>query len=309
MKRLSICCAVLLLGGVVVAQQPGAPTQTPSSPPAAGSGTEKPAAAPAGKTAPQAKSQPEFDAYKAAMNSANDPAAMEKAADDFTAKFPKSELAPILYRTAMHGYQNANNAEKMEQMGRKTLTFDPNDPEALLGVAEVVVERTQESDLDRDQKLDEAAKLAQHATETAETDISIPAGTPQEKVDAYKNFLRSSAYAVLGTVAFNQQKFPDAQGFFEKSIQTFPAQPDPVVVLRLALALDRQNKYPEALKQANRAVELTQDSSPAGKLARQERDRLTQLTGASAAPAGAAPAGTAPGTPATPPAGTTPNPH
>ena len=52
-----------------------------------------------------------------------------------------------------------------------------------------------------------------------------------------------------------------------------------MVVLRLALALDKQGKYPEALKVANRAVELTQDNTAIGTPARHERDRLQQLTG------------------------------
>ena len=64
-----------------------------------------------------------------------------------------------------------------------------------------------------------------------------------------------------------------------KSIDAYPAQPDPVVVLRLALALDKQGKYPDALTQANQAVELTQDGTNAGTTARHERDRLVQLTG------------------------------
>jgi hypothetical protein len=57
------------------------------------------------------------------------------------------------------------------------------------------------------------------------------------------------------------------------------------VVLRLAIALDNQQKYPDALKEANRAVELTQENTQAGTLARRERDRLVQLTGGSPAPA------------------------
>jgi hypothetical protein len=66
-------------------------------------------------------------------------------------------------------------------------------------------------------------------------------------------------------------------------VDAFPSQPDPVVVLRLAISLDRQGKYPEALKEANHAVELTQEATSAGKLARQERDRLNQLVGGNAA--------------------------
>jgi hypothetical protein len=50
-------------------------------------------------------------------------------------------------------------------------------------------------------------------------------------------------------------------------------------MLRLTMALDREGKYPEALKEANQAVALTQDGTPAGVLARREHDRLAKLTG------------------------------
>jgi hypothetical protein len=79
-----------------------------------------------GKRPPQAKTQPEFDAYKAAAGVA-DAAALEKAADDFAAKFPDSELRIILYKTAMRAYQSANNAEKTEAMGRKVMLDDPTE--------------------------------------------------------------------------------------------------------------------------------------------------------------------------------------
>jgi hypothetical protein len=59
------------------------------------------------------------------------------------------------------------------------------------------------------------------------------------------------------------------------------------------LSLDKQGKYPEALKEANHAVDLTQDGTAAGTLARRERDRLLQLTGGSA-PAPTKPAASTP---------------
>jgi tetratricopeptide (TPR) repeat protein len=92
----------------------------------------------------------------------------------------------------------------------------------------------------------------------------------------------------MGTIDFKKDNFAAAQENLQKSIDAYPSQPDPVVVLRLALSLDKQSKYPDALKVANRAVELTQDNSQIGTLARRERDRLQQLTG------GAAPAPTQP---------------
>jgi tetratricopeptide (TPR) repeat protein len=251
-------------------------------------------AAPA-KHPPQAKTQPEFDAFKAASTN-QDPAAIEKAADDFATKFPDSELRVILYKTAMRGYQNANNADKMLEMGHKALTIDADDPEALVDVAEVLTERTRDTDIDKDQRLGEARKDAEKALQTVDTDIVFPANTPPENIQKYKDLLRSSAYSILGTLDFNQGNYTAAQSNLQKSIDAYPPQPDPVTVLRLSLALDRQSKYPEALTVANRAVDLTQDGTPAGSMARRERDRLVQLTGGKPAGTGAAPGSSQPGT-------------
>jgi tetratricopeptide (TPR) repeat protein len=234
-------------------------------------------------------------AWKAAAAN-TDAAAIEKAADDFAAKVPDSELRVLLYQTAMRLYQNANNADKTEATGRKVLSLDADNPEALVIVAEVIAEKTRDSDIDKDQRFGEATSLAQKATQTVDTDISVPAGAPQEKIDAYKALLRSQAYSILGTIEFKKENFPGAQDNLQKSIDVYPSDPDPVVILRLALALDKQGKYPDALKAANRVVGMTQENTPIGTPARRERDRLQQLTG------GAAPApAPAPAQPPTPP--------
>jgi tetratricopeptide (TPR) repeat protein len=282
MKHATMLIVILALATFVSAQDKPAAQTTP--PPA---GATAPAQ-PAGKRPPQAKTQAEFDAYKVAVAN-TDPAAMEKAADDFATKFPDSELRVLLYRAAMHAYQSANKADEMMGMGRKVLKLDPDDPEASVGVAQVLAERTRDTDLDKDQRLDEGTKLAQHSLETVDTDVAFPPGTPPDKMDEYKGFLRSTAYYVLGTIAYTRAKYPEAEGYFRKSIDALPSQPDPLAVLRLALSLDKQEKYPEALKFANQAVQMTesnQGSALAG-LSRNERDRLVQLTG---------------GTPAKPPA-------
>jgi hypothetical protein len=140
---------VLALATFVFAE-PQAPATQNQPAPQAGTAQQgaAPAAPPQGKRPPQAKTQPEFDAYNAAVANQNNPAAMEKAANDFAAKFPDSELRVLLYRTAMHSFQSANNADKMMEMGRDVLKIDPDDPEALVGVAQVLAERTRDTDLD-----------------------------------------------------------------------------------------------------------------------------------------------------------------
>jgi hypothetical protein len=71
-----------------------------------------------------------------------------------------------------------------------------------------------------------------------------------------------------------------------------PNQPDAFTIFQLAVALDMQNKLPEATKYIDQAVELTKDraDSGVGKAARAEKDRLTKLS-----------SGTAPGQTAAPP--------
>jgi len=277
MKRATIIIAVLgiwVWGFTATGLAQGNDKPAAQNPPAGQAAGQAPA--PAGKRPPQAKTQEEFAAFNAAK-ALTDTAAQEKAAGDFATKFPDSELRVLLYKAVMNGYQQANNADKMMEIAQKVLTLDADDPEALLGVAQVLAERTRDTDLDRDQRLAEARKDAQRALVTVETDVPS-SGYPPEQLAAYKNFLRSEAYAIVGTLDFNAKAWTDAEGNLRKSIDVFPQQLDPIAVFRLSVALDMQNRYPEALKYANQAVDLTKAGTGAGDAARKEKDRLTQLT-------------------------------
>jgi tetratricopeptide (TPR) repeat protein len=147
----------------------------------------------------------------------------------------------------------------------------------------VEAERTRDTDLDKDQKLAEAKKDAERSLITVDTDVPT-SGYPPERIAQYKGFIRSEAYAVIGTLEYNAKNWPEAEANLRKSIEAFPEQLDSVAVLRLAIALDNENKIPEGLKYANQAVDLTKDrpDSAAGKAARAEQDRLTKLNSGTA---------------------------
>jgi tetratricopeptide (TPR) repeat protein len=285
MKRAAILIAVLGISSWSFGQSNSNTAPQTGSGQAAGQ-TPGQAATPPGKRPPKVNSQEEFNAYKAVI-ALTDVAAQEKAANDFAAKYPESELRPLVFKAVMQRYQQANNGEKMVEMANKVLAIDGDDPEALLAVAQVEAEQTRDADLDKDQKLEDAKKKADHALVTVDTDVPT-SGYPPEQLAAYKGFLRSQAYFVLGTLSFKAKNWADAEANLRKSIDALPQQPDEIAVYRLAVALDMQNKIPEALKVAQQAVDLTKDrpDSPAGKAAREEQDRLTKLS-----------SGTAPGTP------------
>jgi tetratricopeptide (TPR) repeat protein len=100
----------------------------------------------------------------------------------------------------------------------------------------------------------------------------------------FKGRLRSDAYAILGTLSSKASNWPDAEANLRKSIEADPKEPDSIAIFRLAVALDMQNKLPEAMKYCDQAVELTKDrpDSGVGKAARDEKDRLTKLSSGSA---------------------------
>ena len=292
MKRAAIVIAVLGMCVGSVGQDKGATQNPPASQNAAtgqSAGGQGAATTPQGKRPPQAKTQPEFEAYKAAIG-LTDPAALEKAADDFAAKYPDSELRVMVYKAAMGRYQQVNNADKMLEMAQKALTFDPDDPQALLGAAQVLAERTHDTDLDKDQKLAEAKKDAERALLTIDTDLPTT-GYPPDQLAMFKSRSRSDAYAIIGTIAFNAKSYPEAETQLRKSVEADPQEPDPVSIFRLAVSLDMQNKISEAMKYVDQAVDLTKDhpESGVGKAARDEKDRLMKLSGGTAPGQGAIP--------------------
>src|SRR5215469_11021538 len=273
MKRIAIIMMAVM--GICLSgwAQDKPASQTPPAGQASGQASGQ-AAAPQGKRPAKVNSQDEYNAYKAAV-AITDPAAAEKAADDFAIKYPQSEVRPMVYKAVMQRYQQVNNGEKMVEMAKKILAIDPDDREALVSLAQVDVEKVKDDSLDKDVLLSEAKKNAERALVTVETDVPA-SGYPEEQLKMYKNFIRSQAYFVIGTAAFKASNWPEAETNLKKSIDALPQQPDVIAVYRLALALDFQNKIPEALKAAQQAVDLTKDNpdSPAGKAARQELDRL-----------------------------------
>lgn len=233
-----------------------------------------------GKGMVQARTQAEYDAYQAIKNKPQTPEEFEKAVDDFAAKFPGSNLRVVLYRGVMQSYQQAEDTDKMMTAGLKVLELDKDDPEALIVVAEIQEQHTDPMDLDREQRMDQAITNAQHALQTIDTDLAIPPGTQPERVEAYKKYLRATALATIGKIQNKRQQYPEAEATLRKALEADAANPDPVVLLSLALSLDMQKKYQDALAQANRAVDLTKEDTDVGKSARTERDRLLTQTGA-----------------------------
>jgi tetratricopeptide (TPR) repeat protein len=233
---------------------------------------------PAAKHVPQAKTHPEFNDYNAAYAVAGG-AASEKAADDFSAKYPESELKSYLYSKAMHEYQNENNPEKMLSVGEKVLRFDPDNSIALVLTATVLADSLSDTDTDRQAKVARIKTNAAHALDTVDSSFTPPANATPEQVKTYKDTLQSMAHSALGIVALKTADDSTAERELKLSADLNQGQPDPYIWYHLALAQDHQKKYQEALASVNHALQVIGTNADLGNLAKGEQTRLLTLTG------------------------------
>ena len=265
---------VLLLGlAAACAQNPPAASQKSS--------TVAAPAPPQGKHPPAAKTQEELAAYQAAAALAtSDIGAAEKSADDFAAKYADSELRSLLYSNLMQVLYRGGHEGKALEAGRKVLAIDPTHTQTLVMSAQIIAERTKDTDLDRDEKFAEGLKYAETAINTIDTGLLLRNDLTPEQVAGAKAWLISNAYSSMAFIEFLKKNYSAAEDHYKKSIDADPANPDPTNLLRLAVALDKQEKYAEALTYADKAIAAADAGQmpDVSQLAKNEKKRLQDLT-------------------------------
>ncbi|HEY3927409.1 MAG TPA: hypothetical protein VGL89_03450 [Candidatus Koribacter sp.] len=287
MKKAFLSTALLLMSASVALAQSTAAPAAQSQPPAAQSpAPAAPATAPAtpqtsvnapnAKGAPQPKTQEEYKAYQAVITK-TDPAQFETASDEFAQKYPNSDLRVVLFKQLMNMYRGAGQTDRAIAAGRKALSIDPTDPVPNVMVAFSLAQSTHDTDLDRDDRLNEATADAQRSIDNVDSGMAIPPNTPADRVIDAKRGIQAMAYETLGTIAMTKKNFPAAEVAFRKGIDVNKAEPDGVLYLRLAIALDNDKKYQEALDATDNAIKYNQSGSEALDLANKEKARLQKL--------------------------------
>jgi tetratricopeptide (TPR) repeat protein len=276
--KTNLATLTMLAAATLVAAQ-SAPSKSPS--PAQGAQTQtQPATA---THQPQAKTKDEFDAYQAAA-AETDPAKLEAAADAFAQKYPTSDLRGLLYVRDMSLYQQANNAAKVIEVGRKAIVIDATNPVPLVNTASALAETTHDSDLDHEARLNEAGKDAQSAIDNM-SNLQVPPNVSADRVAQVKASILSMAYDALAVVEMNKKDYATAEQNLLKATDASKNQPEGVIYLRLSVVQDNLKKYPEALDSATKAVQYSPDGSPEQNLAKQQVSRVQKLMMSAPAPA------------------------
>jgi len=222
-------------------------------------------------TRPIAKTQQERDDFNHAY-AVTGAAVTEAAADDFSSKYPDSELRHYLYSNAMLQYQRENNSAKMLAMGEKVLTLDPDNPLALVLTATAVADGLVDHDPDRERKIGIIKRNATRAIQVAETSFA-----KSPAAGLYKSTLQSMAYSALGVLKLKIGDDAGAERDLKTASELAKARPDPYVWYHLALAQDHRRKYTAALNSVEQALQLASSNPELQKLAEAEHERLAGL--------------------------------
>jgi tetratricopeptide (TPR) repeat protein len=132
----------------------------------------------------------------------NDPDAVIKAADDFTAKYPKSSLLTNAYAFEASAYRQKNDAVNVVKYGEKSLDLDPKNLMTLLMISNILpqpVMMNNISDAEKEKRLAKAEEYAKKALD----EIDQLTKEPNETDAAYqkrKNEIAGQAYSSLGMV-------------------------------------------------------------------------------------------------------------
>jgi hypothetical protein len=230
---------------------------------------------------PAAKTQEEHTAYLAVAGN-HDPAASFTGAQEFAKKYPDSELTAPLYAAVMQNAFNAGNNEVTIDAARKVIAVQPEHTMALVMLATGLAETTKNTDMDRDEKWNEAMKSADKAIATADKGMAVvaPQATP-DQLEGAKATLISMAHSAMGYVTMAKSDWTESEKHFKASVADARLQPDPVNYLRLAVAQDNLKKYSDGIASAKKAAQLADaaQNTQVANMARAEQARLEKLSG------------------------------
>lgn len=231
---------------------------------------------------PKFKSQKEQEAVMAVFNAA-DVDGRIAAITSAIEKFADSEFKPLLLLFAADAYRSKGDTDNMLLWAERALEADPKSYQSMLLIGSNLAQRTREFDLDKEEKLGRAEKLAREA-------IAIAKASPKPRADitdeqwagAVKDF-ESQGHEILGMAAMVRKKHEDAVKEFQLSVEG-AMQADPATFVRLGLSLNNLKRYDEAIAALDKAISDPNAAPQVKQMATQEKMRAIEAKSKAAPP-------------------------
>lgn len=221
------------------------------------------------------KSQKEVDAIMA-MQNATDADGRIKAAQELIQKFADTEFKPYALYYIASSYQQKGDTEQTMFWAEETLKVDKKSFMSMIMVAQVLANKTREFDLDKEEKLTKAAKMANAALEEIKVAVKPNPAIPDDQWEAAKKDYSSQAYEALGMAASVRKSWPEAIKNLQLAYDN-AATPDPATGVRLASALNGGNKPDEAIAVADKVLASANVHPVVANAAKSEKERATKL--------------------------------
>jgi tetratricopeptide (TPR) repeat protein len=191
------------------------------------------------------KSKSEAEALQA-IQSEQDPAAVMAKVDALVAKYADTEFKTWAYTRAAESAERANDGAKVIIYCDLAIESDPKAYHPMLMEAAELARSTRENDLDKEDKLSKAEKLAKQALELAPAAVKPNAQIPDAQWEEVKKEFLGDAHRDLGMIASVRKKYPVAIAEYKQAVE-IPAEPDVPTFIRLAAAYNDNKQPDEAL--------------------------------------------------------------
>jgi tetratricopeptide (TPR) repeat protein len=224
------------------------------------------------------KSQKEAEAVQAVMN-AQTPDQKIAAAENLVRSFKDSEFKAAVLLVAAQAAQQKGDGVAALTYGTRTLETDPKNFQAMLLVAGQLAQSTREFDLDKDEKLGRATKLANDAIAAVNSAAKPNPQIPDDQWASIKKDLIAQAHDTLGVVAVVQKKWDNAINEFKASIDG-AATPDLTTTVRLASAYTDAGKFDDAVSLLNKTLSSPDANEQLKRIATAERARAEKMKAA-----------------------------
>lgn len=191
------------------------------------------------------KSQKEGEAINAVLN-ATSPDQKIAAAENLVRNFKDSDFKGMILVEAAQAAIQKRDAVAAIQLATRALETEPKNFQAMLLISGQLAQSTREFDLDKDEKLGRATKMANDAITAL---AAAPKPNPQLADAQWNDFKKDSvsqAHDALGIIAVVKKQWDTAIKEFQTSVDG-AATPDPTASIRLASAFVDAGRYDEGV--------------------------------------------------------------
>jgi tetratricopeptide (TPR) repeat protein len=226
------------------------------------------------------KSKKELEAIQAIF-SAPDHDGRIAAANNLITGFADTEYKATALYLAAESYNAKGDRENAVVYAERCLEADPQFYGAMLLVARTLAGTTKEFDLDKEEKLSRAEKMAKQVQEIIPNAPKPKADLPDDQWVKIKQDFEAQTYEVIGLIMSVRKKCEDAAGAFKKASE-LQMQPDPAVFVRMGAEYSKCSKFDEAILAFDKALADPQAAPQVKKVALDEKMRAQQKKGAAA---------------------------